>query len=149
MSHSKKGHTFTAIVLHTFRLGGLLAAEGDRITAEFGLSSARWKVLGALQTAGTPLTVPQIAHAMGQTRQGVQRLVGEMAEDGLLQLSDNPLHKRARLVAPSARGSQVYALLESRQAPWANAISAGLSQAELATTAAVLQRLIGILEARR
>ena len=73
MSHTPEGQLFTDIVLEVFKLSGLLALEGDRITDEFGLSSARWKVLGALSFSPSPMTVPQIAAAMGQARQGVQR----------------------------------------------------------------------------
>ena len=67
----------TALVLATFRANGALIAAGDMLTAPFGLSSARWQVLGAVALAGQALTVPQVARNMGLTRQSVQRLVDE------------------------------------------------------------------------
>ena len=50
MQHTLEGQRFTEIVLEIFKLNGLLITEGDQITKTLGLSSARWKVLGALAT---------------------------------------------------------------------------------------------------
>ncbi len=44
MQSQESHETFTQIVLEIFKLHGLLNAEGDEITKEFGLSSARWKL---------------------------------------------------------------------------------------------------------
>ncbi len=146
MPRSRKGQVFTDIVLEVFKLSGLLVAEGDELTRELGLSSARWKVLGALAHADTPLTVPQIAHAMGQTRQSVQRLADVMEEAGMLVYQNNPLHKRAKLVALSARGAEVFELLEKKQAPWANAHAAPLSTRDMEVALSVLRKMVERLE---
>ena len=132
---------FTAIVLEIFKVNGLLANEGDRITSEFGLSSARWKVLGALSLAQEPLTVSQIARNMGLTRQAVQRLADEMQKGGLLGFMDNPNHKRAKLVTVSAKGEQVYAQLDQIQRPWAQQHADAFSAEDLTTTLAVLTKI--------
>ena len=97
MQHTKQGRLFTQMVLELFKLNGLLIAEGDQITQELGLSSARWKILGALALSSQPMTVPKIANTMGQTRQSVQRLADAMQRDGFLDYQDNPYHKRAKL----------------------------------------------------
>lgn len=68
MNKAQKGQVFTEIVLEVFKLGGLLVNESDLIGAEFGITSARWKILGAISLADKPLTVPQIARSMGLTR---------------------------------------------------------------------------------
>ncbi len=141
MKYTQQGDTFTEIVLETFRLSGLLTSEGDRITEEHGLSSARWKILGSLARAETPLTVPQIARVMGQTRQAVQRLVDIMHKDGLLAFQDNPHHKRAKLVVLTTSGRTVYAALEAESIPWANQSSAQINAADLETTLRTLQKM--------
>jgi hypothetical protein len=38
---SPQGTALTGLILETFRVNGLLLAAGDRLTSEFGLSSAR------------------------------------------------------------------------------------------------------------
>ena len=146
MSHTPEGQLFTDIVLEVFKLSGLLALEGDRITDEFGLSSARWKVLGALSFSPSPMTVPQIAAAMGQARQGVQRLVNEMRDDGFVVFQDNPYHKRAKLIALTAKGKKTYERVDKKQIPWANAIATGIKRSDLKTASAVLIKLIERLE---
>ena len=64
MNQSQKGLLFTEIVLEVFKLGGFLVSEGDQMGQEYGITSARWKILGALFLAGEPQTVPQIARRM-------------------------------------------------------------------------------------
>ncbi|AFY36750.1 regulatory protein MarR [[Leptolyngbya] sp. PCC 7376] len=140
--HTKEGEVFTQIVLEIFRLNGLLLAEGDRITEPFGLSSARWKVLGAVAMSKMPLTVAQIAKEMGQTRQSVQRIADRMVEGRFFTWAENPAHKRAKLLQLSAFGRQVYQKLDSAQAPWANAAVKQLDLTELEHTLGVLHELV-------
>ena len=94
MEDSQKGPVFTEVVLEIFKLGGLLIHEGDHMTSEYGITSARWKILGAIALSGRPQTVPQIARTMGLTRQAVQRLVDAMNKDGFLEFENNPLFSR-------------------------------------------------------
>ncbi len=142
MKHTKKGQLFTELVIEIFKVSGALVAEGDRLTAEHDLTSARWKILGAIARSDTPLTVPQIARSMGQTRQAVQRLVEVMNTDGLLELLDNPNHKRARLVTLSEMGNKAYAEVMDTQVPWANDQAGKLSEGELLTALTTLKKIM-------
>lgn len=142
MRHTRKGKIFTDIVLDVFKLEGLLIAEGDELTHGLGITSARWKVLGALARSDKPLTVPQIAHAMGQSRQSVQRLTDVMVGIEVLLYQPNPLHKKAKLVALSTKGQKLYELAEQKQIPWANLNSSEISEADLKVTLSVLRRIV-------
>lgn len=146
MQESQKGPVFTDIVLEVFKLGGLLVSEGDRMGSEYGITSARWKVLGAVSLAGKPQTVPQIARSMGLTRQAVQRLVDAMHKDELLLFHDNPDHKRAKLISLSNRGQEVFSRLYDKQSGWAIDCSTGITEAELETTLSVLRRISGAMD---
>lgn len=141
MEAPQKGPLFTDIVLEVFKLGGLLVSEGDHMGSEYGITSARWKILGALSLAGEPQTVPQIARSMGLTRQAVQRLVDAMRKDGLLFSQDNPDHKRAKLIDLSEIGRTVFLKLNEKQSGWAMECSTGITKAELETTLSVLKRI--------
>jgi len=136
-----KDQLYTEIVLEAFKFSGLLTAEGDRVTEKYGLSSARWKVIGALARAESPLTVPQIARTMGQTRQAVQRLVDIMNGDGLLSFQQNPEHKRAKLVVLTDDGYKVFKALGNDWKKLAAEYAASVSQEELQITLATLNRL--------
>lgn len=141
MTKSQKGSVFTEIVLEVFKLGGILVSEGDQMGSEFGVTSARWKILGALSIAGEPQTVPKIARRMGLTRQAVQRLVDVMHEDKLLLFHQNPDHRRAKLIGLSEHGKAIYSKLYEKQSKWAINCSMGISQEELETTLSVLKRI--------
>ncbi|MDJ0779156.1 MAG: MarR family transcriptional regulator [Gammaproteobacteria bacterium] len=147
MKHSTKGHAFTEIVIESFRLSGLLATEGDRIAAPLGLSSARWKILGALARSEHPLTVSQIARNMGQSRQAVQSLVNIMCETGLVEFQDNPNHKRAKLAVLTALGKSVYEKMEAIQIPWANECAGNMPIEDLKTTLATLKKIAKLFSA--
>ena len=146
MNESKKGPVFTEIVLEVFKLGGLLVSEGDQMGFEYGITSARWKILGALFLASEPQTVPQIAKSMGLTRQAVQRLVDAMHKDGFLLFHQNPDHKRAKLISLSDLGKETYLKLYEKQSEWAIACSTGITQTELETTLSVLKRISNTID---
>jgi DNA-binding MarR family transcriptional regulator len=118
------GVALTAMFLKLFRVNGLLLMTGDRLTNDHGLTSARWQVMGAV--ADGPLSVAQIARNMGLKRQSVQRLVNVLSQQALLSLSDNPNHRRARLVQLTATGRNHYEEISHIQASWVNGISNGL-----------------------
>ena len=80
----------TQLTLTVFRLNGLLLHCGDRLVEPLGLTSARWQVLGAIALAGVPLTAPKIGEAMGVTRQGAQKQLNVLAEQGLVEARPNP-----------------------------------------------------------
>lgn len=141
MKHTEVGYTFTEIVIETFKLNGLLVVEGDKLSAPLGLTSARWKVMGALARSEVPLTVSQIARNMGLSRQAVQTLVNAMVENTQVVLMDNPNHKRARLVVLTEEGQSIYNQMEAIQIPWADECANGISEQELKTTLETLKKL--------
>ena len=146
MPHSRKGELFTEVVLEIFKLSGFLAAAGDQLASEFGLSSARWKVLGTLDMAELPPTISQISRTMGLTRQAVQRIANAMEQDGLLTYQKNPQHKRASHVTMTKKGRTIYTLISKKQAPWANQTSEELDSAELETSLTALRKITEILQ---
>ena len=80
----------TGLILAIFRLNGRLLLAGDRLVAGLDLTSARWQVLGAIALAERPQPVAWLARNMGLNRQGVQRIVNEMRDDGLLEIAAQP-----------------------------------------------------------
>jgi DNA-binding MarR family transcriptional regulator len=140
------GQAVTQLVLTVFRLNGRLLASGDRLVADIGLSSARWQVLGAVALAGTHLPVAHIARNMGVARQSVQRLVDDLAADGLVDFAPNPYHRRAKLVRLTQAGRSTYRTAIERQIPWANRLAANLDEDALETSVHILRSLIRQLE---
>jgi DNA-binding MarR family transcriptional regulator len=133
---------FLDLVLSVFRLNGLLVAEGDAMTEDLGLTSARWKVIGAIALSNTGLTVPGIARVLGQSRQAVQRITDVMVEDGLLSYNRNPKHKRSVLVTLTEQGKNVYSDLREVQDPWAIDTTEDIPIEELDSALRLVRRLI-------
>lgn len=136
-----KRHAITDLFLETFRLNGRLLVAGDALVADLRLTSARWQVLGAMALSPVPLPVPHIARNMGLTRQAVQRLVNEMARDGLVRFGPNPHHQRAKLVLLTPRGRAAYDAAMKRQEPWASSLTGGLSTTQIEIATATLRTI--------
>jgi DNA-binding MarR family transcriptional regulator len=146
-SRTAEGEAATQVILSTFRANGLLLAAGDVLSADEGLTSARWQVLGAIALAEHSLTVPQIARRMGLTRQSVHVTVKRLVDDGLLELAPNADHRRSQLVRFTEQGAAAYAAMDARQVAWVNRLADGIGRADLETTARVLDELCRRLEA--
>ncbi|MFT4961794.1 MAG: DNA-binding MarR family transcriptional regulator [Paracoccaceae bacterium] len=142
---TKGGDAITGLLLVTFRLNGNFLEAADRISAPSNLTAARWQILGSvLQEAKT---VSQIAREMGLARQSVQRIANILVGEGHLELTENPAHKRAKLITVTQQGrASIYSLSE-RQHIWANTIAEGFDSQELALAVQLLRRVSSQLEA--
>jgi DNA-binding MarR family transcriptional regulator len=127
------GWAFTELLVEVFRVNGLLLAAGDELARPVGLTSARWQVLGVVDHG--PSTVAQVARAMGLTRQSVRQTADALVRDGLVELTENPQHRRA------------LRYVEQQQVVWANTIAERLPHAELRACLSVLRDLSDLLEA--
>ncbi len=146
-TRTPEGEKATELILTTFRVNGLLLAAGDLLTAEHGMTSARWQVLGAIVYAQRPLTVPQIARRMGLTRQSVHTTVSRLLADGVVELVPNEDHQRSQLVRLTGPGQARYQAIDHKQATWVNRLTAGLTRYDLDMAARVLAELCARLEA--
>jgi len=141
MKRHKNAELFKEIILEIFRLHGLLNTVGDELTQEFGLSSARWKVLGAIFLAECSQTVPQIAKTMGQSRQAIQKIVTAMHKDGFLTLEENPKHKTAKLISLTKKGRDVFLQLDEKQIAWSNLCSENLDSDKLYSAVEIIKEI--------
>ena len=98
-------------------------------------------MLGAIDSAGRPLTVPQIARHMGLTRQSVHATVKRLIADGLVELEPNADHRRSRLVRMTEVGEGRYAAMDRLQIAWVNRLAHGIDGSDLETTRRVLDEL--------
>jgi DNA-binding MarR family transcriptional regulator len=144
--HTPAGQALTGLILSIFRLNGRLLVAGDRLVAGLDLTSARWQVLGAIALAERPQPVAWLARNMGLNRQGVQRIVNDMRDDGLLEIQPNPHHRRAHLVVLTKRGKDAFEAATRLQVPWVNGLAEGVSLKDLAITQRVVAELCERLE---
>jgi DNA-binding MarR family transcriptional regulator len=105
-----------------------------------GLTVGLRAVLELLLARGA-MTVPQIARDFAVTRQSVQALVDAGAARGLLELTDNPQHRRSHLVTVTEQGRRAFADVHRRELANLDRVAADLDLAELALCARVLADL--------
>ncbi len=137
--HTPAGEAATELLRAVFLFDAVLIARGDEMTADLGLTSARWQLLAA--ASGSPKSVPQLARRMSLSRQSVQRLVDLLAKSGFVRLIDNPDHVRAKLVEVTDKGVRGRAELRERQVAWVNEVTKAMTQNELDAARDVLTRL--------
>lgn len=140
------GEAFSELVVGVFRLNGLLAAAGDALAQPAGQTSARWRVLAAVEDA--PATAAQIARAWGLARQSVQRVADVLVREGLAAYEENPGHRRAQLVRLTPQGRSVLRTIQAAQRAWADALGAELGEADLRKANVVLARVLRAVMSR-
>lgn len=141
-----KARTLTSLMLTVFRANGRLLEKGDALVGPLNLNSARWQVLGALGLNG-PLTAPQIAQAMGVTRQGAQKQLRSLLDEGYVARQHNPRHARSVLYALTDAGRSTLDAAMRAHAAWAHGLGETLTLEELSAALGVLERLHDLLQA--
>jgi DNA-binding MarR family transcriptional regulator len=141
-----EGAALFDIVVEVSRTFFRLRAAGSQIGAVSPWGGGLWGFLRSLQVRG-PQTVPQIARARPVSRQRIQRLADETAESGLVEFTDNPAHRRSKLVRLTPEGATLVRQLTEKIADISEDLAHGMDEQELRTTAKVLRRLREKLEA--
>jgi DNA-binding MarR family transcriptional regulator len=119
-------------IVEALRLSGALASYADEMVADIGLSSARMQVVGAIHDAPVAQPVAHLARGMRLSRQGVQRIVNELHDDGFVAFETNPHHQRAHLVVLTESGAKAFSIAIERQNIWMATIKDTLTNARLA-----------------
>lgn len=135
----------THLTLTVFRLNGVLLHWGDQLVEPLGLTSARWQMLGAIALAGTPLTAPQVGEAMGVTRQGAQKQLNLLLEQGMVESRPNPAHRRSPLYVLTPQGREIYKQVDelwaSQAAELATLVPAAQAREATETLKSILRQL--------
>jgi DNA-binding MarR family transcriptional regulator len=143
-THSESGAALTEIVLGVFRLNGVLLSVADDLSGPAKLTAARWQVLAAI--AESPRSVAEISREMGLTRQAVQRVANDLVRGGFAEYSENPAHRRAKLLGSTRAGARALQIVGRRQRAWANEVSSPIPAATLRACARALQRIVREIE---
>lgn len=129
-----------AVVDETIALFHWLTWVAEQLHGASGPSAQRRWVLRRLHRHG-PQTVPALARARALRRQSVQPVVDALVADGLVQLAENPAHRRSKHVVLTTRGTQLVARMDGVDARVLHAVTADIPRTALVTTAATLRAL--------
>ncbi len=136
---SRDAELLSGAALAAFKLNGQFLVVAEELARPAGITAAWWQVLGAV--LGTPRSVSEIAREMGITRQSVQRVADLLVERGDAAYADNPAHRRAKLVVPTAQGRAAVAAITPGHAAFAARLVAAMGADELAQALAGMRGL--------
>lgn len=113
MSDKRTKHLME-IWLGSIRLFFRLQAMGREIGAVTAGNAGNWGLLQSLMANG-PTTVPELARMRPVSRQHIQTMANEMAEEGLIEFRENPATSDQSLWPSPTRGPRFTA---TRAKPW-------------------------------
>jgi DNA-binding MarR family transcriptional regulator len=129
-----------ALISETVALFHVLGRAAQAVHEQGVLSAARRGVIRSLRDG--PRTVPQLARARPVSRQHIQSVVNGLLDDGLVELVDNPDHRRSRLVGLTPQGRTLLRAMGEREARY-------LADLPLAMDASRLEAATRVLRAVR
>jgi DNA-binding MarR family transcriptional regulator len=142
--HTKGGKAFEALIFEIFRTYNQINTVGDDLSKEFGLTAARWRVLGS--ACRGPKTASAIARERGLTRQSVQQIVNSLIDDGLVELLENANHRSAKLVVPTSAARTAVRRLYDKSIGWQNHVAEAASTSDIQIAVRTLVQLRNRLE---
>ncbi len=135
--------TFTTALLY-FRM----RKAAEEMLGEGAQSSGRRSILKNL-SGGGPQTVPQMARLRAVSRQHIQKLVNGLRADGLVELVENPAHKRSWLVRITDAGKTLAEATARREARILPELSRGIALEDIQIATRVLKSLKAAFESER
>ena len=135
-----KGEAIADLMLEVAQFFFRIRAVGQRTGLITSWGGGAFGFMRSLAVIG-PLTVPQIAQMRPTSRQRMQRLADELATEGLVELIDNPRHRRSKLVRLTRKGDARYRELSARFLAIASTMGAQLSEADIRRTTEIVRRL--------
>lgn len=123
------------------RLFRAMAQTADQYLESLGVSASERAVMEFL-VKEEKLTVPQLAAKYGVSRQHVQVTVNALLENRLVQLEDNPQHKRSPLIRLSKKGVRLFARIAEKDEQAIRQAFSNIGKAECRKTRQTLERLL-------
>ena len=134
-----RGADVEQITTEVRRLFQLLRALADAVHSEAGLNASMRAVMESL--AGGPRTVPDIAREKSVTRQHIQLIADALLDSHLIELRENPAHRRSPLLVLTRSGKAAFAEIRRREAPLLERLGAAVEPRKADITVETLAAL--------
>jgi DNA-binding MarR family transcriptional regulator len=96
------------------RLFQRLSADSNAILTAYQLNASQRAVLEFLHKQ-EPDTLSNIAREHDVSRQHIQQIVNDLISKELVEVSDNPAHKRSFLINRSAKGRRLFSEIQDKE----------------------------------
>ena len=123
------------------------SALQSRLTAEFGMSLARFDLLSQLERAPDGLTMTELSRQMMVSNGATTSLVDRLAEDGLLQRAPHPSDRRTTIISLTGQGRERFLEIAADHEGWVIGLLDGLSaeaKAELLSGLGALKQHLSV-----
>jgi DNA-binding MarR family transcriptional regulator len=136
---SPSAEVFRRFTRSVFDAQAALLKHGDAANAEFGQTSARWRVLQRMAAGQT--SVAAIAKSAGYSRQGVQRLADALVAEGSARYGADESDRRRQRLELTEAGAATFGQMEAHFDVWAARLLARIPESELVAVAGTLERI--------
>ena len=100
---------FISLIHEMLRLHGRIRPIFESVEKATGLSNMELSILSSIGESHHAVTVAELGRSLGRPRQVIQRTVNAMVTSQLLEMADNPRHKRAKVVGLTPTGQTLKA----------------------------------------
>ncbi len=143
----RKGEAIAELMLEVAQCFFRIRAFGQKTGFITGWGGGAFGFMRSLALFG-PLTVPQIAQMRPTSRQRMQRLADELADEKLVEFIDNPKHRRSKQVRLTPKGDAHYRELNARLLSIASTIRLALSETDVRKASEIVRLLSEDVKAR-
>lgn len=139
---------FNILINENGLLFNRLKLVAEQVHHQGEMSGGRRAILRMLDEIGAQ-TVPQISRARAVSRQHVQALINELAEEGYLEFAENPAHKRSPFVQLTQQGKQAVDAMNRREQKLHMKMHTEVPDAELLAAARTLRAIRAMFESEQ
>jgi len=138
--------SYRLLIAEVYELAGRSRSSSEAIARRHDQTAARWHVMSVLTDRDA--SVSAIARRLGQSRQSVQRVAGDLLASSCITAVPNPDHRRSPLLRLTETGQRTLRALnqDSARDRASRLAGAGLSAARLDQAREVLRSLIDALD---
>ncbi len=127
------------LITATRALAESLKETARELHDDLGLSVPERSILLELRKNG-PMTVPALARHREVSRQFIQATVNPLMGKGILESRPNPAHRRSKLIALTAEGTQLLRQVMRREGSLMQELAVGLAAEDTGQAAADIRQ---------
>jgi DNA-binding MarR family transcriptional regulator len=139
---------FNQLINETVLFFHRLKIVADEVHQQGEMSGGLRGILRRLNKLGEQ-TVPQMARDRSVSRQNVQMLVNQLAEDGYVEFVKNPAHKRSPFVRLTAAGKKAVEAMNRREEKLFSKTGIGVSDETMREAAETLSLVRSFFESEK
>ena len=133
------------LVAGVIQLANLLTRRLAPVFEKARVTPQQWAILSVLDQSGGPMSLAALARSMMVSKQNMTGMMARLEQLGFAERADDPEDLRSSRVILTRRGRSTIEKLRPAYEEWRSALSADLSERDLAAAAKTIEQLIAKL----